>query len=164
MIKTRTALNWLWLSSLIVFVDRLTKINAVSEAYHGFSITPFLNFTLAYNKGAAFSFLSQAGGWQKYFFIGISIVVSVGILIWLYQLPKHAKLEAISVSCILGGAIGNLWDRVQLGAVIDFIDFYVANWHWPIFNVADIAISIGTGLLIVSYFKDLTVGKKTPQS
>jgi signal peptidase II len=111
-------------------------------------VTSFFNLVLAYNKGAAFSFLAEQAGWQRYFFTGISIAATLFIL---YLLRRHAgrRLFCWALALILGGAIGNLIDRIMYGHVIDFLDFHVLNWHWPAFNVADSAICIGAILFVV---------------
>lgn len=110
-------------------------------------VTPFFNLVLTYNPGAAFSFLSDASGWQREFFIGISLAASALILYFMYR-HREQRLFCVALSLILGGALGNLWDRVALGAVADFLDFHYAGWHWPAFNLADCAISLGAALLI----------------
>ena len=133
------------------FLDLITKNYALSSLIinHSISINNFLNFTLAFNHGAAFSFLSDAGGWQRWFFIIFSIVV---ILIITYILVKERNSQYIAFSFVIGGAIGNLYDRIFYGYVIDFIEFHYNSFYWPIFNIADIAISIGIILLLYSMF------------
>ena len=133
------------------FLDLITKNYAVNNLLlnHSVIINAFLNFTLAFNYGAAFSFLSDAGGWQRWFFIIFSIVVISFIA---YILIKDKDSEYIAYSFIFGGALGNLYDRFLLGYVIDFIEFHYNNFYWPIFNIADIAISIGIILLLYSMF------------
>ena len=135
----------------IFFLDLITKNYALSSLIinHSISINNFLNFTLAFNHGAAFSFLSDAGGWQRWFFIIFSIVV---ILIITYILVKERNSQYIAFSFVIGGAIGNLYDRIFYGYVIDFIEFHYNSFYWPIFNIADIAISIGIILLLYSMF------------
>lgn len=141
--------KWLVLSAAVIVLDRITKI-AVMRAFtlhESVEITTFFNMVFVYNRGAAFSFLSDAGGWQREFFIGIALTAAVWIT-WL--LRKHASqtLFCLALSLILGGALGNVIDRVMYGAVVDFLDFHVLGWHWPAFNVADIAISCGAVLLV----------------
>ena len=133
------------------FLDLITKNYALSSLIinHSISINNFLNFTLAFNHGAAFSFLSDAGGWQRWFFIIFSIIV---ILIITYILVKEKNSKYIAFSFVIGGAIGNLYDRILYGYVIDFIEFHYNSFYWPIFNIADIAISIGIILLLYSMF------------
>jgi signal peptidase II len=115
-------------------------------------LTDFFNLVLTYNAGAAFSFLSDASGWQRWFFSGIAAAASILIV---YLLRKHAaeKLFCLALSLVLGGALGNLWDRITLGHVVDFLDFYVGGYHWPAFNVADSAIFLGAMFLIVESFR-----------
>ena len=133
------------------FLDLITKNYAVDNLLlnHSVIINAFLNFTLAFNYGAAFSFLSDAGGWQRWFFVIFSIAVISFIA---YILIKDKDSEYIAYSFIFGGALGNLYDRFLLGYVIDFIEFHYNNFYWPIFNIADIAISIGIILLLYSMF------------
>ena len=135
----------------IFFLDLITKNYALSSLIinHSISINNFLNFTLAFNHGAAFSFLSDAGGWQRWFFIIFSLIV---ILIITYILVKEKNSQYIAFSFVIGGAIGNLYDRILYGYVIDFIEFHYNSFYWPIFNIADIAISIGIILLLYSMF------------
>lgn len=148
--------QWLWISLLVVVLDQATKL--IAESYLTFQvpvgIIPMFNFTLVYNEGAAFSFLSDAGGWQRWFFIGLSFVISIVLIVWLGKLKANQKLLTIAIALILGGAVGNLIDRSIYGHVIDFIDIYYQQHHWPAFNIADSAISIGALLLIIDSFKN----------
>jgi signal peptidase II len=141
---------WLGIAMIVILLDQLTKITITRMFSYGQShpVTSFFNLVLAYNKGAAFSFLSTQGGWQRYLFTGIAIAAVIFIL---YLLKRHAgqRLFCWALALILGGAIGNLLDRMMYGHVIDFLDFYVRNWHWPAFNVADSAICIGAVLFVV---------------
>jgi signal peptidase II len=143
--------KWLWLSALIVVADQISKqwIMSQLQIYESKAVIPFLNFTLMYNAGAAFSFLNQAGGWQRWFFIVLAIIVSSVLVVWLYRLPDGRRWFACALSLILGGALGNLWDRLSLGYVVDFIDVYYGPWHWPAFNVADSAITVGAVMLLL---------------
>lgn len=143
-------LKWLWLSLFVILLDQGTKYLALSQLplHQPISILPFFNFTLVYNTGAAFSFLADAGGWQQWFFLGLALIVSIGLVFWLRRLPSNAPWEAFAVALILGGALGNVIDRVWHGYVIDFIDLYYQGWHWPAFNIADSAITVGVVLLI----------------
>ena len=149
---------WLGVASIIVLLDQLTKFAAVKMiAARGFiEVTSFFNLVLAYNKGAAFSFLASQSGWQRYLLAGISLAMSLFLI---YLLKKHPgqKLFCWAVALLLGGAVGNLIDRVLYGHVIDFLDFHVAGWHWPAFNVADSAICIGALLFIMDELR--RVGK-----
>jgi signal peptidase II len=141
---------WIGIALLVIIIDQLTKLVTVNKIAELSShpITSFLNWVLVYNPGAAFSFLSNASGWQKWFFIGIG---SVAVVVMLWLLIRHASqgIFCFSISLILGGAIGNLIDRFNHGAVVDFIDVYYLQYHWPAFNVADSAITLGTALLII---------------
>ncbi|WP_019672266.1 signal peptidase II [Psychrobacter lutiphocae] len=147
------ALLWYLLSALVIGLDQWTKLLADSSLQFHQSIPviePYLNWTLAYNYGAAFSFLADQGGWQKWFFAGLSLVMSLFLLIYLTRAPRQARLLNVGLALILGGAIGNLIDRVRIGKVIDFIHVHYADvWHYPIFNVADIAICTGVAIVVV---------------
>ncbi len=148
--------HWLWITLLVIVLDQATKIAA--EQYLVFHqpvpLMPLFNFTLVYNEGAAFSFLSDAGGWQRWFFILLSLSISVVLVFWLRKLKPQQKLQTVSIALILGGAIGNLIDRSLYGHVIDFIDVYYDIHHWPAFNIADSAIFVGALLLIIDSFKN----------
>ena len=146
-----SSIRWLLLSAAVIAVDQFTKFLAATHLtlFRPMPLLPGLNLTLMHNTGASFSFLSGAGGWQRWLLISLSTVVSVGIVVWMTRLPARRYLLACALALILGGAAGNLWDRVSLGYVIDFIDVYYRHWHWPAFNVADSAISVGAVLLIV---------------
>lgn len=145
---------WLVLSGVIFILDIWTKNLASSQLQYArpVEILPILNFTLLHNPGAAFSFLSDAGGWQRWFFTVVSTIVSVVLLVWLLRLQRSEKLLALSLALILGGAIGNLYDRVSLGYVVDFISFHYSGWYFPAFNIADSAISVGAVLMILDMF------------
>lgn len=147
--------NWLLIVLLIPAVDQITKWLVITNFGYNqkFAVMPGLNFNLSYNQGAAFGLLNDAGGWQRWLFIGIAIVVSTVIYTWSVKLPKHKVLERVALACILGGAIGNLYDRIRYGYVIDFIDLYIANWHWYTFNIADIGICVGAVLFVLSSIK-----------
>ncbi|MDO9216913.1 MAG: signal peptidase II [Lacisediminimonas sp.] len=138
---------WLGIAFILILLDQLTKIVVIQLLNYGDSrtITGFFNLVLAYNKGAAFSFLADQGGWQRWFFTGIA-VVAVVFIIHLLRRNAGQRLFCTALALILGGAIGNLIDRVLYGHVIDFLDFHVGGWHWPAFNVADTAIVIGAAL------------------
>ncbi|MDP3706422.1 MAG: signal peptidase II [Legionellaceae bacterium] len=139
-------------SLIVILLDQLSKYWVMKHlvAYQPVHVIPMLNFTLAYNSGSAFSFLSDSGDWHRWFFTGFSSVMSVVLIVWMMRLPKRAVLQLISLSLILGGAVGNLIDRVFLGHVIDFIDVYYQTHHWPVFNIADSAICVGAVLLFFS--------------
>ena len=163
-IPRRSALSWLWLSLIVLIIDQWTKQFAIVHLSYlqPVTVTPFFNFMLSFNKGAAFSILEFAAGWQRWFFILIAVLMSVIILAWLGRISKKRYRLALGLSLILGGAFGNLWDRFHLGYVVDFIDWHVKSWHWPIFNVADMAISIGVFLIILDlYFEKKRRDAKT---
>jgi len=148
-------LKWLWLSGLVIGLDQLTKliVDSSMQLYETIELVPFFQLTYLRNQGAAFSLLSQAGGWQRWFFILLSIVASVAISIWVKRLGPNQRREAIAWALVLGGALGNLIDRIAYGYVIDFLDVFYRNWHWPAFNVADSAITIGVGMLLIDVFR-----------
>ncbi|ABE74184.1 signal peptidase II [Psychrobacter cryohalolentis] len=149
----RLALNWYLLSLVVIILDQWTKW--LAETNLTFLepvpvIEPFLNWTLAYNYGAAFSFLADAGGWQKWFFSGLALLMSLFLIGYLAKAPRQAKLLSLGLALVLGGAVGNLIDRLLHGHVIDFIHVHYADvWHYPIFNIADIGISIGVLLIVI---------------
>jgi len=155
-------LHWLWLSLFILAADQISKQLAESaiQLYERVPLLPYLNLTLTYNRGAAFSFLSDQGGWQRWFFSVLAMVVTVVLVVWLRQLDRANRWTAISLSLIIGGAVGNLIDRLLFGHVIDFIDLYYGQWHWPAFNVADSAITVGVVLMLLDVFR----GQKTEDS
>ena len=148
-------LVWLWLSALVIVVDQVTKrvIDSAMQLHQTIELIPYFQLTYMRNQGAAFSFLSGAGGWQRWFFIGLAIVASVFIFVWLRKLDPSRRREAVAWALVLGGALGNLIDRILYGYVIDFLDVYVGDWHWPAFNVADSAITVGVALLLLDSFK-----------
>ncbi|MDD5274645.1 MAG: signal peptidase II [Methylovulum sp.] len=147
-------LKWLWLSLLTLVLDQGSKlyIDGTMQLYQSIELMPSFSLTYVHNTGAAFSFLSEAGGWQRWFFAGLALVMSIGIAFWLARLQKHEKLMAVSLALVLGGAIGNLIDRLAYGYVIDFLDVYYGTWHWPAFNIADSAITVGVGLMLAESF------------
>ncbi|GAB6070920.1 signal peptidase II [Thiomicrorhabdus hydrogeniphila] len=149
-----TAIKTVWLAVLVITFDQLTKYIAVSNLTFAepVAVMPYLNWTLVYNHGAAFSFLAEMGGWQRWFFAGLALVVSAILMFWLSKLPSKITAEVWGINLVLGGAIGNVIDRFLAGRVTDFVDFYIGNWHYATFNVADVAITIGAGLLILSEF------------
>lgn len=148
--------RWLWLSLLVIVIDQYSK-NLITQhlmLHEPFAVLPHLNFTLFHNTGAAFSFLGSAGGWQRWLFAVVAIVISGAVLKWLYKLPREQNRQACAFALILGGALGNLYDRMVYGYVIDFFDFYIGTWHFAVFNVADSAICLGVAIWIVSTFKE----------
>jgi signal peptidase II len=143
-------LRWLWLSTLLVALDQASKWLALERLapYEAVPLVPGFNLTLMFNTGAAFSFLSNAGGWQRWGLSLLALVLSVALTFWLRRLTRAEVLSAAGLALVIGGAIGNLWDRLVYGYVVDFIDIYVADWHWPAFNLADSAITVGAVLLV----------------
>jgi len=153
-----SSLRWFAVAATVLLLDQLTKLWIMTGFVLGDSryISSFFNLVRVHNEGAAFSFLSDAGGWQRWFFTFLSSAISLVIVVWLVRLPRQKILEAFALSLILGGALGNLYDRVSLGYVVDFLDFHWAGWHFAAFNVADMAISVGAGLIIIDalFFAD----------
>ncbi len=153
-------MKWLWLTLLVIGLDQVSKtvIAGTLELHGSQAILPWFNLVHACNTGATFSFLSDAGGWQRWFFIGLTATISVAIFVWLIGLNRQQKILSAALALILGGAIGNLWDRIELGCVVDFIQVYISVIPlrlfnpWPAFNVADSAITVGAILLIIDTF------------
>lgn len=152
----RSGLRWLWVSVLVFIVDFATKSWALANLvdYQPMPITSFFNLTLSYNTGAAFSFLHTASGWQKWLFGSLALTVSVILIVWLKRISYQQCWLAISLALIIGGALGNLCDRLIYGHVIDFIDLYVSHWHWPVFNMADSAVCLGAAMLFWDTLKN----------
>ncbi len=149
-------LRWVILSIIVIIIDLGTKYLASQNLTYGqpVEVLPFFNLTLLHNYGAAFSFLSNANTtWQVIVLSGIALIVAIVILIWLSRLPKDKNLTACALALILGGALGNVYDRMIHGYVVDFLDFHINNYHWPAFNIADSAICIGAVILILISFK-----------
>ena len=154
LVANKWAMAWLLLSVVIIALDLWTK-NLATESltlYRPVEVTSWLNMTLAHNYGAAFSFLSDAGGWQRWLFTILASIVTVVLIVWLLRLPKYDIRTGAALGLIIGGAIGNLVDRITLGYVVDFIDVYYQGWHWPAFNIADSAITCGVTLLLIDGF------------
>lgn len=146
------ASNWLWLTLAVIALDQYSKFLIIErfEEFEELVLLPMLDIMRLHNEGAAFSFLSDASGWQRWFFIALGLVVSVGILVWLRRLaPRGQHLLAAGLALVMGGALGNVIDRVLWGYVIDFIRVHYADWYFPAFNVADSAITCGAALLIL---------------
>ncbi len=143
-------LLWIGIAALIVVLDQFTKVLVLGSFRYGESltITSYFNLVRVHNLGAAFSFLSDAGGWQRWFFTGLGTVAAL-VMVWLLRSHTGQRLFCSAISFILGGAIGNVIDRLLHGYVVDFLDFHWAGWHFPAFNVADCAITLGAGLLIL---------------
>ena len=153
--QQKTGLIWLWLALVVLILDMSSKLWVVNHLTFGepFTITSFFNLTLAFNKGAAFSFLDQQSGWQHAVFGGLAIIVSIYIVWLLYESKRSAAIYNFALALVLGGALGNLIDRVRYGYVIDFFDFHWHQWHFAIFNVADSAICVGAFLLAIVMFR-----------
>lgn len=152
---TGSKLKWLWLTALVIAIDLGTKAMATAMLSYGVSVPviPMFNLTLLHNTGAAFSFLAGAAGWQRWFFIVLAIGVSGVLAYWLRNLRRHETWTAIAIALILGGALGNVYDRIVHGYVVDFLHFYWQDWHFPAFNVADIAITIGAAMMVLDVFR-----------
>ena len=147
-------LRWLWLSALAIALDQASKlvVDNSMQLYESIPILPGFSLTYVHNTGAAFSFLSEAGGWQRWFFAALAFIISVVLSAWLARLQKHETLLAVALSLVLGGAIGNLIDRLAYGYVIDFLLVYYKTWYWPAFNIADSAITLGVALMLAESF------------
>ncbi len=157
-VQTQAAgmLNWLWLSALVIVSDQITKL-IITELYVLGDSTPvfsFFNIVRAHNTGAAFSFLAGEPGWQRWFFAAIAVAVSIMLVQWLRKLPNNDRFMAIALTLVLGGAIGNLIDRMLLGYVVDFLDFYWGGYHFPAFNIADSAITVGAVMLAIDVVRN----------
>jgi signal peptidase II len=169
--EKKSMLHWLWLTALVIMLDQGSKLwaDAVLTLYQPYEIFPGLSFTLSHNSGAAFSFLAGAGGWQRWLFVALAFAVSGYIIHWIRRLDRQDALLAAALALILGGALGNVIDRLYLGHVIDFIDvFYFSgdclpffslvidnsggSCHWPAFNLADSSITLGAVLLVIETF------------
>ena len=151
----RSALPWLWLSALVIVLDWLSKQWALSALQFGTPVTVvpgFWNWTLVHNTGAAFSLLADAGGWQQWFFGGLALVISVVCVLMLSRTTRADWLSALPLALIVGGALGNLIDRIRFGYVVDFVHWYYRGFHWPVFNLADSAITLAAVLLVFSAF------------
>lgn len=151
MSRTRTS-PWLWLAlaALLVLLDQFTKVLIVGSLQlgDGFAVTSFFNIVRVHNTGAAFSFLAQAGGWQRWFFTGLGLAAAV-FIVWLLHRHPGQRLFGFAMACVLGGAVGNVIDRVIYGHVVDFLDFHALGLHFPAFNIADSAITVGAACLIL---------------
>lgn len=154
-----SGLRWLWVAVFVFILDRSTKFFIFKHflAYDPLYVNPYFNLVLAYNKGAAFSFLAGASGWQSWVLGGLAIIVSLVILLKLKNIPGNQRWMCIALACIVGGALGNLYDRLTIGYVIDFIQLHISHYYWPVFNIADSAICIGAAML---FFELLLQNKK----
>ncbi|ARD45407.1 signal peptidase II [Colwellia sp. PAMC 21821] len=160
---TQTGLRWWWLTVIFLVADQVTKQLIVSnmDLYQSIDILPFFNLTYVHNLGAAFSFLADQGGWQRWFFTAIAAIASIVFIVWLAKTPKQQALLSVAFALMLSGAVGNLIDRVLFGYVIDFLDFYGFGYHFPAFNIADSMIFIGAALMIFDSFKNGESSKNT---
>lgn len=145
----QSGLTWIWLAVVVIALDRFSKIWMMNHLNYQepMKILPFFNFTLAYNRGAAFSFLHNASGWQNLVLGGLALIVSLTVIFWLAKVSRQDRWLSIALCLILGGALGNAWDRILYHYVVDFLDFHLGDWHFAIFNLADSAISIGAFML-----------------
>lgn len=162
-----TGWRFWWLAIAVLIADQLSKIYVIKNFALGESVNllPVFSFTYARNYGAAFSFLGDAGGWQRWLFTAIAVIVTIGISVWLARLSKNQTKLALALTCIVAGAVGNLIDRSLYGYVVDFLHVFYQDWHYPIFNIADCAICIGAALLIWDSFteEDLRKSHEVPQ-
>jgi signal peptidase II len=151
--------RWLWLTASVILLDQLTKWLAerLLPLHEPVALMPMLNLTLMHNHGAAFSLLADAGGWQRWLFAAFALLVTIVLVIWLLRLDARERMTAAALALLIGGAVGNLIDRLRTGRVVDFIDVYYGDWHWPAFNIADSAITIGVALLLI---ETLRAGKE----
>ncbi len=151
---TETGLRWLWLTLLCLIADQVTKQWVVGsfDLYESLEVLPIFSLTYVHNLGAAFSFLADQGGWQRWFFTAIAVIACIVFIVWLAKTPKSGTLLSIAFALMLSGALGNLIDRVLFGYVIDFLDFHWSGNHFPAFNIADSMIFIGAALMIVDSF------------
>jgi len=152
--RLRSVIAWIGLAVALALADRATKemVLGAFRAGEAREVTGFFNLVLTFNRGAAFSLLADAPGWQRELFVAIAVVATV-VIVWLLARQGNDKLFSLALALILGGALGNLWDRIALGHVIDFLDFHAAGHHWPAFNLADSAITVGAALLIWDGFR-----------
>lgn len=142
---------WFSIAILIFLLDQSSKWLVCEQLslYHSVPIFPFFSLYLTHNTGAAFSLLSQAPGWQRWFFVGVTLLIGIIVLIWIYRLSKQQWVIGLGLALILGGALGNVWDRLTLGYVIDFLLLHWHQFQWPVFNLADSSICLGAGILLI---------------
>ncbi|WP_231892629.1 MULTISPECIES: signal peptidase II [unclassified Vibrio] len=152
----QSGVRWLWLAALIFIVDIAIKLVVMDSMGYGWAnrieVLPFFNLLYVHNYGAAFSFLGDQSGWQRWLFTGIAIAVCAMLTVWMSKLPKAEKWNNIAYALIIGGALGNVFDRVIHGFVVDYLDFFVGTYHWPAFNLADSTICIGAVMVILDSF------------
>ncbi|MEP5568062.1 MAG: signal peptidase II [Halioglobus sp.] len=146
--------RWYLLALVMILLDQYTKTLATESLTYArpVQVFPWFNLTLQHNTGAAFSFLSDAGGWQRWFFTVVALVISVALAVWLFIAPRAHWLLSLSLALILGGAIGNVWDRIALGYVVDFLSVHYQGWYFPAFNIADSAITVGAACMLLDSF------------
>jgi len=158
------AVGWYALAVIVVALDQYLKtlVSAGLEYGRPVEVFSWFSLTLQHNTGAAFSFLSGAGGWQRYFFSLLAVVISAALAVWLYRMPRGQRLLACSLGLIMGGALGNLWDRLMHGYVVDFISVHHGGYFFPAFNLADSAITVGAGLMLLDGFLAARGGAGTP--
>ncbi len=161
----KSPLAWLWLTLFVLIIDQVTKYWVAGTFFYGESVNvlPFFNITYVHNLGAAFSFLADQSGWQRWFFACIASIASIIFIVWLVKTPSTDKKLCLALALMLSGALGNLIDRVLLGYVIDFLDFYIQDYHWPAFNIADSAIFVGAAIMIIDSFKKEAAEKSLQQ-
>lgn len=154
MFKAKSGLVWLWLTLVMLIADQVTKIiiSTQMKLYESIELIPVFKITYVHNYGAAFSFLTDAGGWQRWFFSIIAITISALLIWWLKKLPASNKLLGSAYALVLAGALGNLYDRLAYGYVVDFLHVFYKTWNFPVFNIADSAICVGAGLLLIDAF------------
>ena len=159
----RMGFRMLWLSAVIVAADQLTKWIATStmSMHERIAVLPFFDWTLTYNRGVAFSMFNDGQGWQRFGLSAFAILVAGGFTYWMAHLPKHERMNATALALVVGGAIGNVIDRLRLGHVVDFVLLYWKDWSWPAFNLADSAICVGAVLLVVAGFRHERAAKQT---
>jgi signal peptidase II len=152
--KAKSGLVWLWLTLVMLIADQVTKImiSTQMKLYESIELIPVFKITYVHNYGAAFSFLTDAGGWQRWFFSIIAITISGLLIWWLKKLPASNKLLGSAYALVLAGALGNLYDRLAYGYVVDFLHVFYKTWNFPVFNIADSAICVGAGLLLIDAF------------
>jgi len=146
---------WLLLSVAVLLLDQLSKFWASAALNYAdpVAVLPFFNLTLLHNPGAAFSFLADASGWQRWFFTVLALAIAVVLVVWMSRLRREETWTAAALALVIGGALGNMIDRLLYGYVVDFLDFYLGSYHWPAFNIADAAITIGVAILLVVSFR-----------
>ena len=155
-VEEKGMLKWLWLSGFLLVLDQVSKISISNtfNMHEKLEVLPVFELTLVHNYGAAFSFLADQGGWQRWFLSAISIVISGVLVVWMRRLPKSDKWMAICLACVLGGALGNFVDRMLHGYVVDFLSFHWGSSYYPSFNVADMAISMGAVMMFVDIIRN----------